>query len=152
MIRKMLWVGFIGVIIFAGAFAHIMAAGQPGVTETVFNRRFIPTLKPQMTYEQIMKMAGGVPGTKIGEDKKAAPPVIQYRWKGGRDSVLTARFRNNRMMDATVQKQWRSGGSLKIIGRNSSTEKFQLLRHNPNIARSRAVEFAKINCLPCAKQ
>jgi hypothetical protein len=102
MIRKMLWVGFIGVIIFAGAFAHIMAAGQPGVTETVFNRRFIPTLKPQMTYEQIMKMAGGVPGTKIGEDKKAAPPVIQYRWKGGRDSVLTARFRNNRMMNATV--------------------------------------------------
>lgn len=101
MIRKMIWIGVVGVIVFAGAYAQTGSAEQSGITETVFNRRFIPTLKPQMTYEQIAKMAGA-PGAKTGEDKKVTPPVVQYRWKGGRDSVLTVRFRGNKMMDATV--------------------------------------------------
>lgn len=100
MIRK-IWIGFLGVFIFAGAYTQIIAAGQPGVTETIFNRRFIPTVKPQMTYDQIEKMAGAS-GAKVSEDKKAAPPMIQYRWKGGRNSVLTVRFRGNKMIDATV--------------------------------------------------
>ncbi len=76
-------------------------AGQPGVTETVFNRRFIPTIKPSMTYEQVVKLAGA-PGAKTGEDPKGNPPTVQYRWQGGRDSVLTVKFANNKMIEATV--------------------------------------------------
>lgn len=76
-------------------------SGQPGITETVFNRRFIPSIKPLMTYEQIVKLAG-VAGNKTGEDKNAKPPMIQYKWQGGRGSVLTVRFGNNRMIEATI--------------------------------------------------
>ena len=58
-------------------------------------------IKPMMTYEQIVKLAGA-PGLKTGENKKISPPIIQYCWKGGRDSVLTANFANNKMTDAAV--------------------------------------------------
>jgi len=75
--------------------------GEPGVTETIFNRRFIPTIKPMMTYDQIVRIVG-VPGIKVGEDPKASPPTVQYRWKGGRDSVLTIRLGKNKLIDATV--------------------------------------------------
>lgn len=85
----------------AGVCSGIHASGQTGITETVFNRRFIPTLKPAMTYEQVAKMAG-VPGARIAEDKKAAGPLVQYRWKGGRDSVLTVKFNGNKMVEAIV--------------------------------------------------
>jgi hypothetical protein len=54
-----------------------------------------------MTYEEVVKIAGA-PGTIISEDKNVSPPIIQYRWNGGKDSVLTGRFGNNRMIDATV--------------------------------------------------
>jgi len=93
--------GLGGLLFLMLALANSAAGGQPGVTETVFNRRFIPTMRPLMTYEQIVKLAG-VPGLKTGEDRKEAPPVVQYRWMGGRDSVLTAKFRNNKMIEATV--------------------------------------------------
>ncbi len=55
-----------------------------------------------LTYAQIVTLAGA-PGAKIGESKKSSPPIIQYRWKGGRDSILTGRFAHNRMIDATVR-------------------------------------------------
>jgi hypothetical protein len=54
-----------------------------------------------MTYEEIEKIAGA-PGVKIGEDNNASPTTVQYRWNGGRNSVLTVKFGNNRMIDATV--------------------------------------------------
>jgi hypothetical protein len=84
---------------------------KPGVTATTFNRRFLPTIKPHMTYEEIEKIAGA-PGAKVGENKDAAPPMVQYRWNGSKDSVLTVQFRKNEgfekrhsdylMKDATV--------------------------------------------------
>ncbi len=77
------------------------AAGQAGVTEAVFNRRFLPSIKPGMTYEQITKLAGG-PGLKIAENQKAGPLAVQYRWKGGRNSVMTVNFTGNKMTDATI--------------------------------------------------
>jgi len=82
-------------------FACIAWAGQPGVTGTIFNRRFIPSIKPAMTYDQVAKLAG-VPGAKISEDAKAAPTIVQYRWRGGRDSILTVKFAGNRLTEATV--------------------------------------------------
>jgi len=87
--------------LLAIAFAQMSTVGQPGVTDTTFNRRFIPTIKPMMTYEQIVKIVA-VPGIKIGENKNTSPPTVQYRWKGSRDSVLTVRLSNNKMIDATV--------------------------------------------------
>jgi hypothetical protein len=76
-------------------------AGQQGATETIFNRRFIPNIKPAMTYDQVVKLAG-VPGVKIGEDVKVVPPSVQYRWQGGRDSILTVKFSGNKLVEATV--------------------------------------------------
>jgi hypothetical protein len=74
---------------------------NPGSTSTIFNRRFIPTIKPQMTYDQIVKLARG-PGIKVEEKKHELAPEIQYRWKGGRDSVLIVKFVGDKMSEATV--------------------------------------------------
>jgi hypothetical protein len=74
---------------------------KSGVTATTFNRRFIPAIKPAMTYEQIAKIVGA-PGAKIGENRSLSPPTVQYRWNGSRDSILTIQFGDNRMIDATV--------------------------------------------------
>jgi hypothetical protein len=70
---------------------------QPDVAATTFNRRFLPTIKPAMTYEQIAQIVGG-PGVKISQAKE----TIQYRWNGSRDSILTVKFGDNRMIEATV--------------------------------------------------
>jgi hypothetical protein len=83
------------------AFAQLSAGTQPGVTDTRFNRRFLPTIKPMMSYEQIVRIVGS-PGVKVGENKNSSPPTIQYRWNGGKGSVLTVRLGNNKMIDATV--------------------------------------------------
>jgi hypothetical protein len=83
------------------ASAQLIRAAQPGVTETRFNRKFLPTIKPMMTYEQIVRIVG-TPGVKVGEDGKTSPPTVLYRWKGGKDSLLTVRIGNNRMISATV--------------------------------------------------
>ena len=45
----------------------------------------------------------GRPEPKLTISRKTSPPTVQYRWKGGKDSVLTARFANDRMVDATVR-------------------------------------------------
>ncbi len=87
--------------LFIVAFGQMLAGGQAGVTETIFNRRFLPTIKPGMTYEQVVKLAGAQ-GLQVGENRKAAPPSVQYRWKGGKDSVLTVNFAGNKMTDATI--------------------------------------------------
>ncbi|MHC1698423.1 MAG: hypothetical protein AB9919_10280 [Geobacteraceae bacterium] len=81
---------------------QISSAAEPGTTGTVFNKRLLPSIKPMLTYAQIATLAGA-PGAKIAESKKTSPPTIQYRWKGGKDSILIARFANNRMVDATVR-------------------------------------------------
>jgi hypothetical protein len=78
------------------------SATDPGTTSTVFNKRLMPNIKPMLAYAQIATLAGA-PGVKIGESKKTSPPTVQYRWKGGKDSVLIARFASNRMVDATIQ-------------------------------------------------
>lgn len=96
-----LLLGIMCVTLLAGTFSCIHAGNQPGATEVVFNRRFIPSLKPGMTYDQIAKLAGAA-GSKMGEDNSAKPAILQYRWRGGRNSALTARFRENKMVDATV--------------------------------------------------
>jgi hypothetical protein len=97
------WMQIILVIIVAciGAQISCKKGDKPVGTAAIFNRRFLPTIKPGMTYEEIVKIAGA-PGVKVEEDKNASPPTIQYRWNGGKDSVLTVKFGNNRMIDATV--------------------------------------------------
>jgi hypothetical protein len=88
-------------IAFIGAQISCKARDKPGVTATTFNKRFLPTIKPGMTYEEIVKIAG-VPGAKVEENKNASPPTVLYRWNGSKDSVLTIQFSNNKMIDATV--------------------------------------------------
>ncbi len=99
--KKKRLIRIISAAFFALLFAQMAAGRQPGVTDTTFNRRFIPSIKPMMTYEQIVKLVG-VQGIKVGENKNASPPTVQYRWKGGKDSILTITLSNNRMTSATV--------------------------------------------------
>ncbi len=94
-------IGIVAVSLFAFASMPICICGQPGVTDTTFNRRFIPSIKPMMTYDQIVKLVGS-PGVKVGEDRNSSPPTVQYRWQGGRGSVLTVRLNNHKVVDATV--------------------------------------------------
>jgi hypothetical protein len=78
------------------------SVNDPGTTSTVFNKRMLPSIKPMITYAQLATLAGA-PGAKIDISRKTSPPTVQYHWKGGKDSVLTARFANDRMVDATVR-------------------------------------------------
>jgi hypothetical protein len=80
---------------------QISSAADPGSTSVVFNKRLLPSIKPMLTYAQVAALAGA-PGVKIGESRNTSPPTVRYRWKGGKSSVLTARFADNRMIDATV--------------------------------------------------
>jgi hypothetical protein len=98
--KKLLLLTFFAVV-FLGC-NQTSSAKDPGTTSTVFNKRLLPSIKPMLTYAQVATLAGA-PGTKIGESRKTSPPTVQYRWKGGKDSVLTARFANNRMVDATIR-------------------------------------------------
>jgi hypothetical protein len=97
------WMSWILAILIAGLGAQISCktGKKPDAAAATFNRRFLPTIKPGMTYEEIAAIAG-TPGTKVEENKNASPPAITYRWNGGKDSVLTVQFGNNKMIDATV--------------------------------------------------
>lgn len=97
--KRLLQFAFAVLITFAST--HLLAGPQAGVTDTRFNRRFLPTIKPMMTYEQIVRIVGA-PGVKVGEIGKTIPPTVQYRWNGGKGSALTVRLGNNKMIDATV--------------------------------------------------
>lgn len=98
--------------------AQTTFAAEPGVTGTVFNKRFLPGIKPLMTYAQVVALAGA-PGVKIDETAKTGPPTVRYRWKGGKRSILTARFSDNRLLDATVLVP---NGRTFIIKKDGSTQ------------------------------
>ena len=90
-------------LLLACFLAQISCAGggREGSSKAIFNRRFILTIKPMMTYDEIVKIAGSK-GAKIGENREAFPPAVEYRWNGERDSVLTVRFSDKKMVEATV--------------------------------------------------
>lgn len=94
--------GVVCAILLAGPLSCPGTSGQDGITETVFNRRFIPTLKPGISYAQVVKLAGGA-GARIGEAAKAPADFLEYRWKGGRNSALSAKFRNSKLIEALVR-------------------------------------------------
>ena len=100
-VKKSRIIGIAFVALLDFAYMQMCIGGQPGVTDTTFNRRFIPSIKPMMTYDQIVKLVG-TPGVKVREDRNSSPPTVQYRWQGGKDSVLTVRLANNKVVDATV--------------------------------------------------
>jgi hypothetical protein len=97
------WMQIVLVIVIAciGMQIACKAKNKPGATNAIFNKRFIPTIKPAMTYEQIVNITGA-PGIKIGESKKDSLLTIQYRWNGSKDSILTAQFSDNKMIEAIV--------------------------------------------------
>ncbi|MDD2337526.1 MAG: hypothetical protein PHD01_13220 [Geobacteraceae bacterium] len=98
--NKLLLLTFFAVVFFGCN--QSPSTTDPGTTRTVFNKRLLPSIKPMLTYAQIATLAGA-PGAKIDVSRKTSPPTFQYRWKGGKDSVLTARFADNRMVDATIR-------------------------------------------------
>lgn len=79
----------------------LIYAGQPGVTDTVFNRRFIRKVQPMMPLDQLVKLAGTA-GEKAGEDRRSSPPAIRYHWKGGRKSALDIKVAAGKVIELTV--------------------------------------------------
>ena len=99
MIRKIVILGLLA--IFSCAASGAFSSSQPGVADTVFNRRFMEKLKPMMPFDQLVKMVG-TEGTKSGEDKRSSPPTVNYHWNGERKSMLDIKVAAGKVVDATV--------------------------------------------------
>ncbi len=93
-----------------------MAARQAGVTDTVFNKRFIPNVRPMMTYDQVVRLTGAA-GARVGMSKTGSAAVTSYRWNGGKGSVLTARICGSRLLDATIKAP---NGHTYAVNRNGT--------------------------------
>ncbi len=78
-----------------------ISAGQPGTTETVFNKRFLSKIKLMMPYEKLVKDIG-TQGRKTGEEKSSSQPIVSYRWDGGRKSSLEVKTRGGNVIGATM--------------------------------------------------
>ncbi len=76
-------------------------AAEPGISTIAFNKRLLPRIKTNMTYGRIAALAG-TQGIKLVETGKAKSSTTLYRWKGRKSSVLTARFGNDRLLEAWV--------------------------------------------------
>ncbi len=74
---------------------------QPESTETVFNKRFMPKVKPMMTYDELEKTIGK-PGTVVKDADSSSPQIIHYHWDGGKRSALDARVEAGKLVDATL--------------------------------------------------
>jgi hypothetical protein len=74
---------------------------QPENTETVFNKRFIPKIKPMMQYEQLVKIIGKA-GAVVKDANSTSPQIIHYHWDGGKSSTLDAMVESGKLVDATV--------------------------------------------------
>jgi hypothetical protein len=99
--RRSMQISLVALMTCLGMAVSCKKATDPGIAAATFNKRFLPTIQPGMTYEQIAKIAGSR-GEIISEDKNASPPIVQYRWNGGKNSVLTVKFGSDRMMEATI--------------------------------------------------
>ena len=78
-----------------------LSAGQPGTTETVFNKRFLYRIKPMMPYEQLVGVIG-TPGRKTAEEKGSSLPIVSFRWDGGRKSSLEVKTTGGNVIGATI--------------------------------------------------
>jgi len=99
MIRRITAAAILLVLTLAAS--QVLWAAQPGMTSTVFNRRFVGKIKPPMHYAQIVKITGTA-GLKLADGKAASTGITRYQWTGGKESVLRARFAAGRMVDATI--------------------------------------------------
>lgn len=79
-----------------------LSAGQPGTTDTVFNRKFLHKMQPTMPLERLEKLVGA-PGKKVGEDKRAKASTALYHWDGGRQSTLDVKVAAGKVVDLTVK-------------------------------------------------
>ena len=99
MFKKMIILAL--VVMFSCVSTTALSAGQPGTTDTVFNRRFIHKLKPMMPYDQLVKTIGAQ-GAKVGEDKRSSPPQTMYHWNGKRKSALDVKVAAGKVIALTV--------------------------------------------------
>ena len=77
------------------------SAGQPGMTDAVFNKRFLSIVKPMMAYEQLAKDIG-TPGKMTQEEKSSSGPIATYHWDGGRKSSLDVKTIGGSVIGAVV--------------------------------------------------
>jgi hypothetical protein len=78
-----------------------MPAAQPGKTDTVFNRRFLPKVKPMMAYEHLVRIIG-TPGEVVENKKGKTETVVAYRWNGRKKSSLRVIVSNGKIIEATM--------------------------------------------------
>jgi hypothetical protein len=96
-----------------------VCGAQPGTTGTVFNKRFMPSIKPSMTYEQLVKIVG-TPGAQLGQEKRGQSTIARYRWNGGKDSKLEVRVSNGKIVDASMKAP--NGHTYRIDGAGKVTD------------------------------
>ena len=101
-------------LVFPFLFSQTVFAAQPGKTGTVFNKRFIRTIRPMMPYEQLVKNIGA-PGLSIPAKKGAKTSVTNYHWDGGKSSALDVRVTGGRVIDATMHAP---NGHTYLVGKN----------------------------------
>lgn len=94
-------------------------AAQPGVTATVFNKRFIHALQPMISYDQLAKQIGTA--GLIMERKSGASQFIHYHWDGGKHSSLDAVIVAGKLAEARMLAP---NGSTYLFHKNGAiTEK-----------------------------
>ncbi len=88
-------------------------AAQPGKTDTVFNRRFLPKVKPMMAYEHLVRIIG-TQGELVGNRNAKSETVVAYSWNGRKKSSLRVLLSNGKLIEATMIAP---NGHTYIIGR-----------------------------------
>ncbi len=77
--------------------SHTAVGAEAGKTETVFNKRFMPKIRPMMPYEQLTGITG-VPG----DVRETSPKFTRYHWNGKKRSALDAVFVSGKLFSAAV--------------------------------------------------
>jgi hypothetical protein len=76
-------------------------AAQTGKTDTVFNRRFLPKVKPLMPYEHLVRIIG-TQGELVGSRNVKSETFVVYSWNGRKKSSLRVMVSNGKLIEATM--------------------------------------------------
>jgi|AMWB02.1.fsa_nt_gi hypothetical protein len=107
------------VVVLSLAFVSTIPApaAQPGRTDTVFNRRFLPKIKPMMAYEHLVRIIG-TQGELVGNRNVKSATVVEYSWNGRKKSTLRVQFSNGKLIEATMLAP---NGHTYTVGRDGKT-------------------------------
>ncbi len=89
------------ILMFCLVSAHAAVGSEAGKTDTVFNKRFIPKIRPMMPYEQLTGIIGA-PGAVVRDARGTSAHYVRYRWYGKKRSTLDTVFVSGKLYSAAV--------------------------------------------------